>query len=114
MDAKPIHVESVTHVDWPAALVFDAARTLLAREGARVLAQEPPRHIQVERGSLFRREFDELWFDEWGEGTGIRYKGGTRYAGGWLITSLLEQVARGQTRTRARRIFEALRAALDG
>ncbi len=106
-------VESATHLDHARELVFAAAEALLARGGARLVASEPPRHVRAERrGPFGARGFDELWLDEWGDGTGIRYKGGTKTPGGWLGEVVLRAAARRSTHARSRALFDALRAVL--
>ncbi len=113
MDPYPVRVESATHLDQPRELVFAAAEAVFASDGARVVASQPPRHVRAERRGPFGAQgFDELWLEEWGEGTGIRYKGFTKAPGGRIGELLLRGIARRWTDARSRALFEALRSAL--
>ncbi|OLC56492.1 MAG: hypothetical protein AUH85_06150 [Chloroflexi bacterium 13_1_40CM_4_68_4] len=114
MEPFTIRVESATHIDHRRDAVFAVIQALLADDGARVVASEPPRHVRVERRTRFGvATFDELWLEEWGEGTGIRYKGGTKPPGGRIGEALFGAAASRSTHGRSRALFRALRAALE-
>lgn len=115
MDVFAVRVESATHLDHPIEVVFAAAQVLLESGGATVQVSEPPRHLRIiNRGRFGALTYDELWFDPWGEGTGVRYKGGARLTGGALGAIVLRGLVRRAADARARALFEALRASLEG
>jgi hypothetical protein len=113
MEISLVCVERATHLDRPVELVFAAVQALLAAPEALVVA-EAPRHVRAERpGSFGSRVYDEVWLEAWGEGTGVRYKGGFRTPGGRLGALVLGGLARHAADGRTRVIFAALRSALQ-
>lgn len=112
---QDVRVESATHLDRPIELVYEAARALLDRDPGGTIVAEPPRHVRVvRRGRFGALTYDELWLEAWGEGTGVRYKGGARLAGGRFGQVVLRGLVLRAADARAHALFAALRAALEG
>lgn len=109
-----VRVESATHLDRPIELVYEAARALLETGPTSTVVADPPRHVRVvRRGRFGALTYDELWLEAWGEGTGVRYKGGAKLAGGRLGQLVLRGLVRRAADARAHALFAALRAALE-